>query len=137
MAVILDRPKIINQFPSTAMRFIASGNKLASENCQLDIEVTFSNGQEMNCAVRVRIDRKFLEYFTLEPNSTESNQYEIYRYYGRITSGKMDTFNFRLKSDKTLSQIKAYASPVFIIVTVYDCDYRDVKAAESVKWNIV
>jgi hypothetical protein len=135
-AVLLNRPTIEVQSPEGSLRLTQTGNVLISENCQLTIMVTFSEGQDVNCALRVRIDRKFINYFTMLPDSADSNEYEIYRYYGRVQSGMIDTFDFRLKSDKTLEQIKAYASPVFIIITAYDCDYRDVKRVESVRWDI-
>lgn len=136
MAVILERPEILNQGPPTELNFVATGNHLVSENCKLDIRINFTNGQQLNCAVRVRIDSKLQKYLTLEPNNPDSNGYDIYRYYGKVDNGKTDTFKFRLKTDLTVAQLKAFASPVIMIISVYDRDYRDIKISQNVKWNI-
>ncbi|MDX6187776.1 hypothetical protein SGQ83_00300 [Flavobacterium sp. Fl-318] len=135
--IILSRPKITNQSPVAQLRFEADGSKLVSEECQLTIEITFANGEEMDCAVRVSIDKTLHSYFTIDPNTVNSNKYEIYRYYGKVKSGKTDTFKFRLKSDKSIEDIKAFASPIIIIITVYNCKSNNLRKSESVNWAII
>ena len=135
MPVVLNTPKITEYSPEGQLKFKAMGGKLVSDNCQLTIKVTFTNEHEMNCALRVRVDKKYQDYFKIEPNNKDTNEYEIYRYYGKVLSGKTDTFNFRFVSNKTLEDIKAFAIPIMVI-TVYDCDDPDLKQVETIIWDI-
>ncbi|BFM45275.1 hypothetical protein CFS9_39160 [Flavobacterium sp. CFS9] len=144
--IILDRPKITDQLPVGQLTFGAIGNKLVSQTCQLTIEVTFTNGVEMDCALRVSIDKTRQSNFTMDPNTVNSNKHEIYRYYGKVGSGKTDTFKFRLKSvdsfknpkqlQKLQDDIRAFASPIPIIITVYDCSSNDIKKSDFITWKI-
>lgn len=145
--IILSKPKITNQSPIDELRFVAEGNKLVSEECQLTIVVTFTNGEEMDCGLRVSIDKTRHGYLTIDPNTVNSTKYEIYRYYSKVSSGKTDTFKFRLKSLKSFknptelqdlkSNIQAFASPVPIIVTVYDCSSNDIKKSDFISFKLV
>lgn len=135
-AVVLRRPRIVVKNPQQDIRLIDIGDKLISAESKIDIEIIFTNGQEMDCSLRVGIAPDLRRYFRIEPNTLDSNEYEIFRYYGVINSGKIDTFKFRFVSNESLQDIIAYASPVFLTIMVTDCS-NNATMHESVSWDII
>ena len=136
MAAILNLPQIISYSPKTPLIMSLSGGRLISEPCRLTVRVNFTNGNRLNCALRVHILKSQSKYFNLEPNSADSNMYEIYRYYGYVSNRYTDTFDFFLSSNESIAKIKAYASPADIVVTVYDCDHFGVGYSTSCSYDI-
>lgn len=135
-AVVLHSPRIVGKNPQQDIRFIDIGGKLISEECTLSVEVVFTHGQQMDCSLRVGISPHLRRYFMIEPNTVDSNEYEIFRYYGVVNSGKTDTFKFRLVSYESLAAIRANASPAFLVVRVTDCS-NNATMEESVSWRII
>lgn len=134
--VILQRPEIEQSNPFQDIRFTDVGGKLISEECTLKIKVVFTEGDKLDCSVRVGIKASLRKYFKIEPNTVDSNGYEILRYYGIVKSGKTDVFKFRITSTKSMTQIRAYASPVSLTVRVTNCS-NELSMEESVRWRII
>ena len=73
--VILQRPEIEQSSPFQDIKFTDVGGKLVSEECTLKIKVVFTEGDKLDCSVRVGIKASLRKYFKIEPNSVDSNGY--------------------------------------------------------------
>jgi len=134
MAVVLSPPEILTQTPNSPLHFNQVGNKTVSDQCRIDVQAIFSQGDMMKCAIRVGIHPKYIAYFKVEPNAPDSTEYDIYRYYGVVASGFTDTFNFRLIA--SLPQGMVFPPRIYIVVSVKNCDYSDYKKVKTIYWDI-
>ena len=135
--VVLQKPTIQNQFPLLNIKFGIKNGRLISEQCTISVKVNFLHGDEMDCGLTVGISKSQNNYFKIEPNTQDSNMFEIYRHYGIIGNGMMDTFTFYLVPQQSLDAIKAWASPVILVVTAHDCSNSNIKREQRIYLNVI